>query len=247
MIPGAMVVPVLMAGACLGSASVTCAMRTAAGLPFVSDRSRCDGCGAPLGYQETIPVVSFLWRRGTCGACQAPIAPLHLVGELVGAALAMQVCLGGLSPVNLLEVALGLTLLTSASVDALSMRLPDALTVLSAVLCAALAACEGGGAPLEGAGAAIVAGLVLLILRHVYRVRRGDPSFGLGDVKLIAAMALWLGSATPLWIGAACGVALLDRRVLRPGGVAERFPFGPYLAATAWVVGVAQHAFGRLA
>ena len=37
-------------GACVGSASVTAAMRAARLEPFVGGRSHCDSCSTPLGY-----------------------------------------------------------------------------------------------------------------------------------------------------------------------------------------------------
>ncbi len=45
--------------------------------------SRCPFCAHPLGVTETIPVVSWLARRGRCRHCGDPITPAYPAVELV--------------------------------------------------------------------------------------------------------------------------------------------------------------------
>jgi len=37
-------------------------------------RSACPHCGHPIGALENIPLLSWLWLKGRCRACQAPIS-----------------------------------------------------------------------------------------------------------------------------------------------------------------------------
>ncbi len=45
-------------------------------------RSRCPHCGHPIGALENIPVLSWLWLRGRCRTCQAPISVRYSPVEL---------------------------------------------------------------------------------------------------------------------------------------------------------------------
>jgi leader peptidase (prepilin peptidase)/N-methyltransferase len=237
-LPVAFAIPV---GLCLGSFCATAALRLARGEQALVGRSACDGCGAQLGWRETLPVVSFLVRRGKCARCGHRIDPVHLAGELCGAAiLACAVSLS--SPFRSLGVALlGLVLMTSALVDLKTRRLPDALTLTVGALCAAMAANASPQRLAIGAAAAVIAFAVLETLRRAYAAARGTPGLGFGDVKLIAALGLWLGVLTP-W--AVCLASLVGLAVVlwkRPARD-ERIPFGPALAAGAWLVGFAAEA-----
>lgn len=76
--------------------------------------------------------------------------------------------------------------------------------------------------------------LLLLVVRALYRKMRGREGMGLGDVKLLAMVAAFLGfwpGVLALFVGvitaSAYGVYLLARR--RAGG-ATRLPFGSFLA-----------------
>jgi len=227
-------------GLAVGSYAATAAMRFARGEAHVRGRSHCDGCGRTLGFARTLPVVSFLALRGACADCGARIARLHPLGEAAGAAVALGALwvasdAGAWRAAPLL--AIGFALLAAAVVDLRVRRLPDALTAVVAVGGALLAA--GRGLPMLALGAlvAVLATCVLLAIRALSRRRIGDPGLGLGDVKLIGALALWLGPATPLMVGLAAGLGLAAAALDRSGE--PRRPFGPALALAGWGVGLA--------
>jgi len=44
--------------------------------------SHCEGCGRMLGVFEQIPVLSWMFLRGKCKTCNAPIAFRHIFLEL---------------------------------------------------------------------------------------------------------------------------------------------------------------------
>jgi leader peptidase (prepilin peptidase)/N-methyltransferase len=82
--------------------------------------------------------------------------------------------------------------------------------------------------------------MILLALRELRRRRAsdGDPGLGLGDVKLFAGLALWLGAATPWALVAAASLGLVGWTL--GGRGSGRIAFGPALAAGSWAVGVAR-------
>jgi leader peptidase (prepilin peptidase)/N-methyltransferase len=67
----------------------------------------------------------------------------------------------------------------------------------------------------------------------------GEPGLGLGDAKLVAALALWLGSATAYMILLATLLGLTVA-VLGRAGPRQPLAFGPMIAAAGWAVGVAK-------
>jgi len=229
-----------VAGLAAGSYAATAAMRVARGEGHVRGRSHCDGCGRTLGFARTLPVVSFVALRGACADCGGRIARLHPAGEAAGAAIALGAVWvasqGDAWRAGPLLV-LGFALLAAAVVDLRIRRLPDPLTLAVALAGAGLAAGRGPGALAGGAVAATLAALVLLAIRALSARRSGEPGLGLGDVKLIAALALWLGPATPLMVVFAAGLGLLAAGLDRGGE--PRRPFGPALALAGWGVGLA--------
>lgn len=226
-----------LAGLALGSFSVTGAVRYERAGP-TRPRSACDRCAAPLGFAETLPVVSYLRQAGACRSCGGAIDPIHLVGEVAGCAVLVSAMFAEDPRRALLMAALGLLLIASGAIDWRTQRLPDRLTIAMAGLSAALAWTASPSRLLEGLAAAGLTLAILLGLRAVRGRFAADPGLGLGDVKLLAALALWLGAATPWAVALAAVFGLLLGRIGRDAD--GRIPFGPAIALGAWCVGVAS-------
>ncbi|HEX7761135.1 MAG TPA: A24 family peptidase [Caulobacteraceae bacterium] len=228
------------AGLCAGSFVTTAALRAARHEPYLGGRSHCDACGVTLGFAATAPVVAFVARRGACSACGEAIDPTHLVGEVLGAALlTAPFVLAGPARGGLIA-AMGLVLLAAAVFDLKTRRLPDRLTGTVAVLAALLASTHGLMSLAEGVAAAGVTAVLLLGLRFGYARWRGRSGLGLGDVKLLCALALWLGVATPwaLVVAALLGLIAVALRPPRGGLIA----FGPFIALGALSLGLLKEA-----
>ena len=231
---------VFVAGTAAGSFAATAGLRASRAEQVLSGRSHCDGCGQSLSYVQTLPLVSYLTTGGACRGCGARIDPAHPAGEAVGGL----VFLGALMLNDSVRAAalglLGLVLIAAGTVDAKTQRLPNSLTLLAAALCAMLAWTRSPAAGLAGLVAAAIAMVMLQGLRWVARARNGEPGLGFGDVKLIAALALWLGADTPWMVVGAASLGLLAVAVFRPPG--GRLPFGPPIAAAAWTLGFIREA-----
>lgn len=225
-----------VAGLALGSYAVTAGLRMARGEQSATGRSRCDACGAGLTAIETLPLLSYLSLRGACRRCGAPIDRLHLVGEIGGLIVLVSAVWAASSPRAAAMTVMGLALIAAAAVDLRTFRLPNVLTLVVGICGLALAAERGASGLLVGAVAAALAGGLLTILRAVSRRPDGEVALGLGDVKLVAALALWLGAATPLMVAAASVLGLAAAPWLR--GADRRMPFGPMIAASGWTLGV---------
>ena len=230
----------VLAGPFAGSVLGVFVRRLPVGRPVALARSACEDCGRVLGAAELIPVVSYVWLRGRCAGCGARIAPQHLAVELAATALAgWAAAAGGGGPQLWATSLFGWGLLALAWIDWQHFRLPDVLTL--PLLLAGLGATawlDPAGLTQHALAAALGYGLFRLVAVSYRRVR-GRAGLGEGDAKLMAALGAWVGvpGISPvLLIGALLGLAygtirLALRRV--PAGAA--IPFGPFLAAGAWL------------
>lgn len=228
----AIAIVLFVAGAMVGSFAGVVAHRVPVGEPFVTGRSRCDSCRAPIAAYDNVPVVSWLLLRGRCRACGAAIPGLYPLVELgLGAAwVATFLVLGGDDGARL---ALGLvfcTVLAIVTVSDLEYRvIPNPVMIAAAVAAIVLVAGWDASRLPEHliSGASAGGGLMLVALLH-------PRGMGMGDVKLAGVMGLFLGSAVaPAMLvgflaGAAYGIALIARH----GAAARKraVPFGPFLA-----------------
>lgn len=224
------------AGAVLGSYVTTAALRSVRGEQSAVGRSRCDGCGLTLGWFETAPVVSFVIRGGACRACGGEIDRAHLVGEIVGALGGLLLVQTGFSFYALLAGLLGLVLLAASVIDAKTLRLPDILTAIAGCLCVLLACLNGRDALWIGLAAGLTSYGVLAAVRLASRTASNAPGLGLGDVKLVAVLAIWLGIYTPWAVVIAAVLGLAFSAVTRPRD--GRIAFGPMIAVASWSIGV---------
>ncbi len=213
---------------------------------IVHPPSRCRTCDARIGWRDLVPVVSWLWLRGRCRACGAPIPRRLVLAEIGGLGLAILAVLTVPSSPQMVLAALWLWLLMGLMMcDLAALRLPNALTGSLLLTGLGLAWQD----PLRGLGdgligAAIGAGAFWLI-RLGYQRLRGQEGLGLGDVKLMAGIGAGLGAmALPVVALIAAVSALILAGIAavqsgqRPQATLE-IPFGAYLsgaAALVWVV-----------
>ncbi|WP_324002623.1 prepilin peptidase [Aeromonas dhakensis] len=203
-------------------------------------RSACPHCGHAITAIENIPLLSWLWLKGRCRECQAPISARYPLVELLTALLSLVVAAtfppgwGLLAALLLTWVLVALTF-----IDLDKMLLPDQLT-LPLLWGGLLFNLAGGFVPLADAVIGAMAGyLVLWSLYWAFKLLTGKEGMGYGDFKLLAALGAWLGwQALPIvlllssLIGAIIGISLI---LLRNHHQGKPIPFGPYLAIAGWI------------
>ena len=219
-------------GAVIGSFVAVVALRWPAGRPFVTGRSSCDGCGAPLSPIELVPLASFLALRGRCRRCGQPIDRLHVTAELAAALLGAAAFAAG-RPEGAL---FGWALLLLALLDARHFWLPDRVTLPLAALGLAL-----GLPPLADRVIGAVAGwLSLTAIAAAYRAAKGRVGMGAGDAKLMAAIGAWLGWRDLPLVLLLASVSGICWAVVRGMRRDARLPLGTLLALAAfpaWLAG----------
>jgi leader peptidase (prepilin peptidase) / N-methyltransferase len=243
-------------GLVFGSFLNVCISRLPEHQSVVSPRSRCPRCGTPIRALDNIPIVSWVRLRARCRACRAPIPLRYPLVELALPVLWI-VCFEsfGLTTSFVGAAVLCFLLLGLAAMDAETMRLPDAFTlpgIAAGVVFAALAPAnwtnpllphEALWAAGSSLAAAALAGGAILLIRWTYQWLRGSEGLGLGDAKLLAMIAAWLGIrrtflAFFLAVVAAAfaGIVVLlwrRRQMNLRSWLGARLPLGTFLAVAA--------------
>ena len=218
-------------GLILGSFVTVVGYRVPRKESVVGGRSRCTTCGAQIAAYDNIPVFSWLWLRGRSRCCGERISVRYPLTELTLGALyaATTAVYWGEPP----EIALGLVFVTTmvaVTLTDLQQRIiPNRVLLVAALTGIAIAAIGVPDSLPERAIAAAAAGGGLFLVALVY-----PRGMGLGDVKLVAVMGLFLGrNVAPailvaLLAGSAVGLAMIARE----GAAARKraIPFGPFLA-----------------
>lgn len=200
-------------------------------IPFVRGRSFCPHCKSSLRAADLVPLFSFLFLRGRCRYCRAPISWRYPLVELLsGTGLALLFISFDLTLLFCQWGILYLLLLPLFFIDLERQLLPDIITLPGVAL--GLAFNWGVGnwiAPLLGA--AIGGGFFLLI------ALLWKGGMGGGDVKLALMVGAFIGYPLVLpWlllsfiIGAMGGIVGMVAFKLKGKSA---IPFGPYMATAA--------------
>jgi leader peptidase (prepilin peptidase)/N-methyltransferase len=240
-------------GLLFGSFANVVIWRFPRGESVASPGSHCPSCDHPIRWYDNVPVISWLGLRGRCRDCGERISARYpLVEALSGALWATSGLVFGASLQTVMAIVFFYLLLVLTFIDLDTYRLPNALVGgMAAVgaLGAVLSQVTGiDAAPLVPSGfrgllgqplAASVLGAFLGAglsgaIAGVYGRLRGRTGLGMGDVKLLGAMGLFLGPYVllALFAGSVVGavVGLIDAFRSGESAATHRVPFGPYLA-----------------
>lgn len=218
-------------GMITGSFVGVVAHRIPRGASIVGPRSVCDSCESQIAAYDNIPVLSWLALRGRCRHCDAGIPLRYPLIELaLGIAFAATAIVLRDDPAQLVLGLVFVAVLATITLTDLERRvIPNSILLAAAVAGVAIFAATDPVSLPERAVSALAAGGLLLVIGLVY-----PRGMGMGDVKLVAVMGLYLGSsvATALLVavlsGGLVGVAVMLARGSRGRKVAV--PFGPFLA-----------------
>src|SRR5690554_712641 len=209
-------------------------------LTLSKPRSRCPHCGHAITAMENIPVISYLFLKGCCRGCKAPISKRYPLVELFTAVISslvawhfgFGVAAGG-------ALLLSWALIALIFIDTDHQLLPDTIT-LPLLWLGLLFNLFGTFTDINSAVIGAIAGyLSLWLVYHGFRLVTGKEGMGYGDFKLLAALGAWMGwQVLPMVIllsslvGAVVGISLI---LLKKQDRDNPIPFGPYLAAAGWL------------
>jgi leader peptidase (prepilin peptidase) / N-methyltransferase len=218
-------------GATIGSFLNVVAYRLPRSESLVHPGSHCPGCGTAIKAYDNVPVLGWLWLRGRCRSCRAPISPRYPIIEATTAALAVAVVLTKHSAADIvLGLVLVAVLVPTALIDFEHRIIPNKITLPAAVAAVAI----GAALDLRGVPEQLIAGAAAggFLLAFALAYPRG---MGMGDVKLAAVLGLFLGRS----VAVAILVGVLTATLVGAGVMARlgvekgrktAVPFGPFLA-----------------
>jgi leader peptidase (prepilin peptidase)/N-methyltransferase len=247
-----------VAGLLIGSFLNVCIYRFPRDLSVVAPRSFCPECGKPVAWRDNIPLVSYVLLRGRCRVCGEVIGWRYPLVELTTAVLfAGVVARYGWSLASLRWVLFEALLVALFWTDLEERILPDELTIGGSVMGAAFAfftMAPGVMGELllpqhdefwRSAANSIIGAIFLAVpvwlLGLTYSRLRKREVLGLGDVKLLMLIGIFLGlenGLLALLIGAVSGSILGIAYIYFAGKKAAEYelPFGSFLCVGAAAV-----------
>lgn len=250
---GFIVAAAALFGLLLGSFLNVCIYRMPRDLSVVSPRSFCPECGKAIAWYDNIPVLSFILLRGHCRNCSQPIGWRYPIVEIAAALLFALVALryGWTYPAVkwlLFEALLVILFFT----DLEERLLPDVLTIGGAIIgfiFALIVPVHGAlldillpsqrvttRSVLNSLLAGIVFSLPIWGFAKLYeKIRRIESeAIGLGDIKLLAMLGIYLGfdaGLLALLIGSVTGSIFGVVYVIRTRSKlhTSSLPFGTFL------------------
>ena len=215
-------------GTIIGSFSNVCIYRIPLKQSVITPSSFCPSCMSPIKFYHNIPILSYIYLKGSCPSCHTRIPfryPLvELLTGLIYIALYMKF---GLSLGFFVFILLCTALVIIAFIDLENRIIPDKIT-LPGIVVGLLLSFFTISFVNSLLGLFVGGGIFFLIAF----IKRGG--MGGGDIKLMAMIGSflgWQGSLMTILIGSIAGsiigiILLLKKRK----GIKDIIPFGPFLA-----------------
>ena len=233
MIP--LLVTFVVLGLAVGSFLNVCIDRLPAGQSIVRGASHCPNCQHLLAPMDLVPVFSYLWLRGRCRYCRASIpVRVPLVEMATGVLFGFLYWKFGLGVELGIALAYASILLVISVID-LEHQLILNVVVYPALPLALALSLLSPDPTIARAVLGFMAGVAAVSLPFlIYR-----QGMGMGDVKLGGLIGLMVGYPHVLvaLLLAVIGGGLIATLllVLRIRGRKDAIPFGPFMAAGAFV------------
>jgi len=222
-------------GACIGSFMNVCIYRLPVKKSIVWPGSACPSCGKKIRAYDNIPILSYLWLRGSCRQCSTRIPLRYMIVEIMGGAFAVVTYLRfGISLEGLVWYTFVVLLLIITFIDLDFQIIPDAISLpgIPAGFAASFAVSTVTyKASLLGI---LIGGGILYLIAWGYHLLTKKEGMGGGDIKLLAMIGAFIGWKGVLFtifvasaVGSLSGVLVM---LHQKKGPKLAIPFGPFLS-----------------
>ena len=226
---------VCLFGAVIGSFLNVCIHRVPRGESVVWPSSHCPACVAPIALYDNLPILSFLFLRGRCRACRAPISLQYPLVETANAAgYGLIFWWFGMGWPAAAYALFFSALLVITGIDLTHQIIPDAITLPGIPVGLVLAATILPVGLVDSLLGLLLGGGLLWLMAWVSPYLFGKEGMGGGDIKLLAMVGAFLGWKPALltimvgaMAGSLVGIGLISLKVMRRD---QYIPFGPFLA-----------------
>lgn len=237
MSPAFHVVLLAVLGLAIGSFLNVCIHRIPRGESLNHPPSRCPHCGQGLRWFDNVPVFGYLWLRGRCRACRAPISIRYPIVEIVTMALFLvHYAVFGWTPLLAVRLLFACAMVVLFAIDLEHHLLPNVIT-LPGIVAGLLFSVVLPPGIVNALIGVVVGGGVLWAIGEAYYRYSGQEGMGGGDVKMLAMIGAFLGWKLVILTlvlssvaGSVIGMALI---ATRRGGLKYELPYGTFLALAA--------------
>jgi leader peptidase (prepilin peptidase) / N-methyltransferase len=211
-------------------------------------RSACEACQTRLRVWDLVPVFSWVFLKGRCHSCRAPIGIRAPLVEFAAALIGLAAFAVAPNLIGLFGAIFGWLLLILVLLDSKHFWLPDAVT-FPIIFCGLGFGYWDVSLPyvdrLIGAAGGY---LTLELVRQCYKWLRGREGMGGGDPKLFAGIGAWLGwQVLPFVLLMACLTCATGLILSRASGrrieADQPLAFGAFLAGSAYPFWLFLHWF----
>ncbi len=230
---------VVIFGLLIGSFINVIIYRVPREISVVAPRSKCTKCDKTIFWYENIPVLSYLFLRGKCSGCKSKISLKYPIVEILSGIGAFCLFPNILSLENLtfflFFFSIFVVFIAHFFIDLEHQILPDSLNLYLGILFLAYALVFRSW-QYWAIGFSLGLALPLSVTWVFYKIK-GEIGLGGGDIKLFAALGLYLGPLGVVQnIFASCFVGALVGGVLILFKVISKknpIPFGPFIISVA--------------
>tara|TARA_Y100001968_G_C19440452_1_gene762249 strand:- start:1599 stop:2408 length:810 start_codon:yes stop_codon:yes gene_type:complete len=244
----------IVIGACLGSFLNVCRYRIPRNESIIYPSSHCIKCFTPIKWYYNIPILSYIWLRGSCSYCKEKININYLFLEILAPILFVfnlhsEPIFGEYFLVNLLGTnILTLYFLLIACIDFETYKIPNSIILIGSVTGLSFTILSKGLSPLDNVligfitnlGAGLLGFILLECIVFFVALVTKKNAFGMGDSKYLFLIGSWLGLkgvilslVLAIYIG---GVITLFLLLMRKIKRSQKIPFGPFLSLGGYLV-----------
>ena len=223
-------------GMCIGSFLNVCIYRLPTSKSIADPpRSICPSCNSPIRFYDNIPVLSYIWLKGRCRNCDAPISFRYPMVELMNGIVAMGLLFKfGLSLESLVYFVFISSLLVITFIDLDHQIIPDIITLpgipMGLVASFALPTISFKASALG----LLIGGGSLWFVAWLYNLIARRDGMGGGDIKLLAMIGTiigWQGVIFTIFASSVMGSCVgITMMLIKGKNMKYAIPFGPFLS-----------------
>ena len=212
-----------------------CIYRLPISKSIIHPGSMCPSCENSIHFYDNIPIISYLWLRGKCRFCSAPISIRYPMVEAMSGLLCLGVFLKfGPTAQAVIYFAFIATLLAITFIDIDHRIIPDIISLPGIPIFFLASLALPTLTYLDSLLGILAGGGILYLVAFAYSLLTKKEGMGGGDIKLLAmigALIGWKGVFFTIFVSSAVGtisgmlIMLMTRQSMKLA-----VPFGPFLA-----------------
>jgi len=223
-------------GMCIGSFLNVCIYRLPSSKSIINpSRSICPNCNGVIQFYDNIPVFSYLWLKGRCRHCNAPISLRYPLVELITGIVAINVYfMLGLTLEGVVYFVFISSLLVITFIDIDHKIIPDVITLPGIPAGLAVSFVLSGITFKASILGVLIGGGSLLLVAWTYSLVTRKEGMGGGDIKLLAMIGAfigWKGVIFTIFVASVAGTFVgITLMLLKGKNLKFELPFGPFLS-----------------